>query len=218
MSQIDIREATIRLYEDYTLTEGYDEAQAGIIHQWSEAQIQLIAHTAKDEDNFEKRYSAMRNMLKMINRYITQRANLDDEKHRNYIRLLIERAQEAGYPPKPTAVADVVSAVNGLDDSGTIRALLALVETGAASSAGALPRAAASPDKDSGEDEAPDDVPDDVSDDMPDIDSDTVLFTEEELAEESDEDTPRENQNGWKTSNPFKRTSSIDDIPGSDRK
>ncbi|TVR22973.1 MAG: hypothetical protein EA396_05080, partial [Anaerolineaceae bacterium] len=136
MGAIDTREAIIRLYEDYTLTDGLDDEQAQIVHNWGEAQIQIKAGQVEDSAAFEQAFGAMRRVLKMLNRFMNRRADLDDEQQRTYIRRLIENAQNAGYPPEFTAVAPVTEAVAVLDDTAALRALLALVETGASHAPG----------------------------------------------------------------------------------
>ena len=75
----------------------------------------------------------MRGVLGMLNKFIDKRDKLDDERQRKYVRMLVEKARDAGYPAPFDAVGQVVDAQKSLDDHLTVRALLSLIETGSVS-------------------------------------------------------------------------------------
>ncbi|MFW5748329.1 MAG: hypothetical protein ACOCYT_01815 [Chloroflexota bacterium] len=130
MSSINPGDAIIRLYEDMSLTDQLDDDTARILHQWGEGQLKMMANTSADEAAFEDRFRDLRGLLKSVNRFTGKRHGMDLEQQRKYVRVLIERAQEAGYPAPFGAVAPVVDAAARLDDAAMVRGLLMLIETG----------------------------------------------------------------------------------------
>lgn len=138
MSTIDPQNAIVQMYEDMSLTDAMTDDVARVVHQWGEAQIKMMANRMDNETAFEEKVAGMRGVLGLVNKFIDKRDKLDDERQRKYIRLLVERAQEAGYPAPFDAVGQVVDAQKTLDDHLTVRALLTMIETGRVS-AGSLP-------------------------------------------------------------------------------
>lgn len=130
MASIDIKDAVIRLYEDYSLTEGFDEEQAQLINTWAEGQLQQSAETVSDETEFEDRYNDITRILKMVNRFIIKRSEMDETKQRRFMELFIERAEQGKFPVKMSSAPIFYEVVQGLDDLSTIRAFLGFVETG----------------------------------------------------------------------------------------
>ncbi len=130
MASIDIKDAVIQLYEDYSLTEGYDDEQAQLVHAWAEGQLQLSANTVNDEAEFEERYNDITRVLKMVNRFIVKRAEMDEVKQRRFMQLYIERAAQGGFPTKMDSAGEFYEVVQGLDDTATVRAFLGFTETG----------------------------------------------------------------------------------------
>lgn len=130
MTSIDFKDAVIRLYEDYSLTEGYDDEQAGVVHAWAEGQLQIHANTAQDEAEFEQFEIDMTRVLKMVNRFIVKRGEMDETKQRRFMELFIERAEQGGFPVEMRSAGEFYQVVQGLDDISTIRAFLGFVETG----------------------------------------------------------------------------------------
>lgn len=127
---INLENATVRMVEDMALTDQLTDDTAKVMHQWATGQLQLMANRHDDEAAFEDAFTQLRGVLKLVNKFIGGRARMDDEKQRTYVRIIIEKAQEAGYPPQLSSVGTVVDAQKTLDDHLTLRALLALVETG----------------------------------------------------------------------------------------
>lgn len=156
MASINLEDATIRLIEDMSLTDALDDANAKVVHQWGEGQLSLLANRAADEAGFEQTFADLRATLKMVNRFISKRATLDDDKQRRYIRLLAENAQQAGYAAPFDRVGAVVDAQKGLDDALTLRLLLAYVETGSVS---VMPTSAGQDMPSSADDAAEDEAP-----------------------------------------------------------
>lgn len=131
MASIDIKDAVIRLYEDYSLTEGLDTEQAQLITTWAEAQLQQRAETATDEEVFEQSFVDVTRILKMVNRYVNKRAEMDEVKKHRFVELFIERAEQGGYPTKMSQADEFYQVIKDIaDDTSIIQAFLGFVETG----------------------------------------------------------------------------------------
>ena len=138
MSLIDPKDAIIRFVEDMSLYDALTEDQTNVLHQWGEGQLRLRANRMTDPEAFEAWFGDLRGVLKMVNRYMGKRHELDAEKKHKYIEHLVDKAQTAGYPPTLAQVGPIINALEPLDDNAALRGLLNFVETASVAAPGMI--------------------------------------------------------------------------------
>lgn len=94
---IDLENASIRLYEDISLTDELDDQEAQILLKWGAQKLAQIVQTTNDEELFEQQFKTLRQLMKRINRMIGQRTDLDDEQLASYLEKFVAGAHELGY-------------------------------------------------------------------------------------------------------------------------
>ncbi|PJF21909.1 MAG: hypothetical protein CUN56_08690 [Phototrophicales bacterium] len=130
MSLIDIDTAIIRMYEDTALTDSLDDETAQILLRWGEGQLRLWANRSQTPEDFESKFDLLRKIMKLVNRFSGGRARMSDEKRTKYLTVLVERANEIGYPASQQVIGTILAAQSQLDDTTVVRMLLAMLETG----------------------------------------------------------------------------------------
>jgi hypothetical protein len=130
VADIDLQDATIRMYEDISLTDELTDGPAMVLLQWGEGRLSIIANTSPDEDSFEQDFKRLRLLLKAINRFTGLREQMDSEDQADYVRRILQRGQELGFPPAWGQLAAYMAQQDSLDEEGCVRALISLVETG----------------------------------------------------------------------------------------
>lgn len=132
MSPINLEKAIVRMYEDMSLTDQLSDETASIMNNWGEAQIKLMASRMDDEAIFDQRFHGLRRVMKTVNKFVGKRDEMDADKRRAYIRRIAERAHEIDYPAPFDGIAPIADAQPNLDEAGSLRSLLAFIETGSA--------------------------------------------------------------------------------------
>lgn len=133
---VDLKTATIRMYEDISLTEDLTDEPAQALLKWGENQLGALAtkHDADPESNeesFEDAFKTLRRIMKQVNKIVANDANMDADTARERLTRLIERAQELGLPvstEKVDAFLEKKDAAN--DNSGKVAMLTGLLEKG----------------------------------------------------------------------------------------
>lgn len=130
MSYIDIEQATIRLYEDISLTDELTDEPAKVLLQWGAGQLRALAEKHSDEEAFEADFKQLRRLMKSINRFTGRRREMTVDEQREYARRIFDTAYELGYYAPYSQVAVYVDQQRYLAPEDNIRMLTRLVETG----------------------------------------------------------------------------------------
>lgn len=197
MSQVESKDAIIRMYEDTSIIDDLQEPPSITLLKWGEGQLEMMANRADSQEVFDAQTRDLRRIMKSINLIAGRASDLEDLQRRKAVRRLIERAQAMGYPPQFGSIGPVVDAMDKLDEHSLVRALLALVETGSTTAPGGLPQQAAKSIMDSAKDTAQNAIDDVVG---------KAQDAFDKLRRGDDQDKDDQNP------------PSIDDIPGMNRK
>jgi hypothetical protein len=131
MADIDLEDAVTRLYEDSSITDELTDGPAQLLLQWGEARLSLMVNTSTDEERFEQDFKRLRLLLKSMNRFTGLRNQMNLDEQRDYLRRILQRGQELGFPAAWGHVGSFVDRQQLMDEAASVRALIALVETGA---------------------------------------------------------------------------------------
>lgn len=194
MTSIDVNTAIIRMYEDIALTDSVDDATAKILQQWGEGQLRILANRAESEETFEEQFDGLRKIMKLVNRFTGGREDMSGEKRQKYLSVLVDNAQEMGYPAPRNAIGTMLKAQTSLDDASTVRMLLAMVETGSTQT---------SPLPDQGDFH---------------LQGNAIVAESETHLENQGEVNPEEQDSDSPPQNPFAPKPGLHDIPGTDQK
>ncbi len=167
---IDLKNATIELYEISSLTEELTDHPAQILLKWGELQLQRLAEkNPNDIDLFESNFKSLRGIIKSINRFTWRRQEMTAEEMAEFInKRITQRGQAIGLPITPERVTDYLAQQATLEEEGNVRAMIALLEPVTYAQAAALPEndaeLNATPSVESDEESPP---PPDLSSDLP---------------------------------------------------
>jgi hypothetical protein len=100
---VDLETATIRLYEEANLTDDLVDQDATTLLKWAEEQVaELVAKYGSDEAAFESAFSALRSLVKNMNRYVGQREMSDEAQQSQRLENITQSATEIGFEMTPT--------------------------------------------------------------------------------------------------------------------
>lgn len=126
----DLENAVTRLYEDISLTDELTDEPAKVLLEWGEGRVRLMVNTMTDEDAFEERFKQLRQLMKSINRFTGRRHEMPPEEQADYVRKIMERAQELGYQSPYGRVGEYLERQKSLENGENIHLLTQLIETG----------------------------------------------------------------------------------------
>ncbi len=107
---VDLENATIRLYEEASLTEDLMDQDATMLLKWAEQQVaDLVAQHGSDDEAFETAFSALRSVVKNMNRFVGQSAMSDEDKQAQRLENITQSAHEIGFEVAPTFGAQSLS-------------------------------------------------------------------------------------------------------------
>lgn len=128
MSQIDLKDSVIRLYEDASMTEDLTDLPAQALLQWGEKKLRAMAGKHSSPDSFETEFKSLRQLMKAISRFTGQRAQLATEEQRALMQKIAERAAELGYAIPGDQLEAFMAGQGELAEGDSVQALIALVE------------------------------------------------------------------------------------------
>lgn len=99
---MDLETATSRLYEDASLTEDLIDEEAVKLLQWAETQLPDLVAKYPDETEFDEAFKALRTMVKGMNRFVGQRASMDDTEKQERLGKISAAAVALGFNPAAT--------------------------------------------------------------------------------------------------------------------
>lgn len=100
---VDLETATIRLYEEANLTEDLVDQDATTLLKWAEQQVaELVAKYSDDDSTFESAFSALRSLVKNMNRYVGQRERSGEAQQAQRLENISQSASEIGFSMSPT--------------------------------------------------------------------------------------------------------------------
>ncbi len=100
---VDLETATIRLYEEASLTEDLVDQDATMLLKWAEQQVaDLVTKYGSDEEAFENAFSALRSMVKNMNRFVGQSAMSAEEQQAKRLENISQSAGQIGFELTPT--------------------------------------------------------------------------------------------------------------------
>lgn len=116
---MDLETATSRLYEDASLTEDLIDEEAKKLLQWAETQLPDLIVKYTDETAFDEAFKALKTMVKGMNRFVGQRASMDDTEKQERLGKIAATAVTLGFNPTIAAgsaqVARQEQAQNNMD-------------------------------------------------------------------------------------------------------
>lgn len=125
-----LEDATIRMYEDISLTEELTDEPAKVLLKWGEAKLTTLAEktTNIDSEDFEDHFKSLRRVMKSINKLVGQ-TDLDDDTVRKRLTKLIERAQSLGLPASEERIEVYMQQRQNVnDDQAKVKLLTTLLE------------------------------------------------------------------------------------------
>jgi hypothetical protein len=125
-----LEDATIRMYEDISLTEELTDEPAKVLLKWGEAKLMTLAEktTDIDSEDFEDHFKSLRRVMKSINKLAGQ-TGLDDDTVRTRLTKLIERAQSLGLPASEDRIEVYMQQRQSVsDDQAKVKLLTTLLE------------------------------------------------------------------------------------------
>jgi hypothetical protein len=96
---MDIETVTSRLYEDASLTEDLIDEEAKKLLQWAETQLPDLIAKYPDETAFDEAFKALRTMVKGMNRFVGQRASMDETEKQDRLGKIASAAVTLGFNP-----------------------------------------------------------------------------------------------------------------------
>lgn len=126
----DIENATIRMYEDISLTDELTDDPAQKLLRWGEARLVTMVENIPDDEQFEDRFKQLRKLIKSINRFTGRRHNMPSEEQIGYVWKLLDTAKELGYEPNYGNLNTYMDKQKSLDDVQNIALLTHFIETG----------------------------------------------------------------------------------------
>jgi hypothetical protein len=100
---VDLETATTRLYEETNLTDELVDQDATTLLKWAEQQVaDLVAKYGSDENAFETAFTALRSLLKNMNRYVGQGDVSNEAQQAQRMENITQSASEIGFEMTPT--------------------------------------------------------------------------------------------------------------------
>ncbi len=96
MSDIDLDSALSQFYEDESLTDALTDQPADALLKWGEAQVQFLAQQAKDEDEFDHQFTALRKLIRNLSRYVAEHQEMAQDEQQESLGKISEFAQAIG--------------------------------------------------------------------------------------------------------------------------
>jgi hypothetical protein len=137
---VDLETATTRLYEEASLTDDLVDQDATMLLRWAEQQVaELVTKYGSDEAAFENAFSALRSLVKNMNRYVGQLDMSDEKQQAQRLENITRSASEIGFEMTPAFGAQSL-APSAKSNSDLIQAMLnSLQKTGTSQAATAQP-------------------------------------------------------------------------------
>ena len=124
MSDIDLDSALSQFYEDESLTDALTDQPADALLKWGESQMQFLAQQAKDEDEFDNQFTALRKLIRNLSRYVAEHQEMAQDEQQESLDKISEFAQSIGLTINK-AVDNIIEEQKSLSDTDSISHFLA---------------------------------------------------------------------------------------------
>ncbi len=130
MSNINVKDAIIRLYDDSSLTDELTDEPAKVLLKWAETQLPKLAERYTEEESFEDAFKTLRGLMKGINRLTGQRETLLPEEKQEALQKMVDRSTELNYKATADHTEAYLEKQTALSEQDHVNALIAWLETG----------------------------------------------------------------------------------------
>ncbi|MCL4255457.1 MAG: hypothetical protein KJ043_16995, partial [Anaerolineae bacterium] len=120
----DLDSALSQFYEDESLTDALTDQPANTLLKWGEAQVQLLAQQAKDADEFDSQFTALRKLIRNLSRYVAEHQNMAPDEQQESLGKISGFAQSIGLSINK-AVDGIIEEQKSLADSDSVSHFLA---------------------------------------------------------------------------------------------
>lgn len=131
MSEAQAEWAVQSLYENPGCRDELTDSEAMTLLRWAEAQITRLAGMELPDETFEAAYDHLIGLTRYVNRLAAWRARLPQEDQEVALNRIAERAAAVGLTIPPDRLTDFLDQPASEDIHDNVRALIALVMSGA---------------------------------------------------------------------------------------
>lgn len=124
MSDIDLDSALSQFYEDESLTDALTDQPADALLKWGEAQVQLLAQQAKDEEEFDSLFTSLRKLIRNVSRYVAEHQEMAQDEQQESLDKISGFAQSIGLSISK-AVEGIIEEQKSLSDTDSVSHFLA---------------------------------------------------------------------------------------------
>lgn len=124
MSQEQAERARQQLYEDVSTRDELTDDEAEVLLHWGEAQIEKLASTDLNDEQFDEAFANLSRMMKRMNRFAARRAEQAPDEQQESLGRIVESAAAAGLTPVAETLPETISAQDVPDTLSNLQALI----------------------------------------------------------------------------------------------
>ncbi|MBC7870750.1 MAG: hypothetical protein H7Y09_07905 [Chitinophagaceae bacterium] len=130
MSDINVKDAIIRLYDDSSLTDELTDEPAKVLLKWAETQLPKLAERYYEEETFEDAFKTLRGLMKGMGRLTGQRETMLPEEQQEALQKMFDRSTQLDYKATADLTDVYLEKQTILSEQDHVNALIAWLETG----------------------------------------------------------------------------------------